>query len=144
MSGRRLIVLVVALCLAGRGVPNRDGEAVRGDRWTSCVEELARDRADKRADAMRLPLIALLAAPRLPDERRQSGISCGDVVVPVPWLALVGRDGRWLRPGVPRDVCRKPHPGHRGDPRTTGHAGAQPDPRRGRVSGQLRTHLDRP
>jgi hypothetical protein len=140
------VLMVVAVGLAGCGVPNRDGEAVRGDRWTSCTEELARDRAEKRPDAVRLPLIgknttaaavvvcavegsrpiryggyetvetehraadlvALLAALRLPDERPESDVNCGDVVIPVPWLALVDRDGSWFRPGVPRDVCRQP------------------------------------
>ncbi|MDG4783409.1 hypothetical protein O7614_27525 [Micromonospora sp. WMMD961] len=50
----------------------------------------------------------LLAALRLPDQRADGEIACTlDLVIP-PWLALVDERGRWLRPYLPTDSCRKP------------------------------------
>jgi hypothetical protein len=52
-------------------------------------------------------LTALLAALRLPDEGRTAEVCTADLPG-VPWVALVDRDGRWIRPGVPVDSCVKP------------------------------------
>jgi hypothetical protein len=58
---------------------------------------------ERRAD----DVAALVAALRLPDEEPTSG-ACTMELVTVPWLALLDADGRWIRPGVPVDSCRKP------------------------------------
>ncbi|WP_157742457.1 hypothetical protein [Micromonospora chokoriensis] len=51
---------------------------------------------------------ALLAALRLPDQQADGQVACTlDMVIP-PWLALVDEQGRWLRPYLPTDSCRKP------------------------------------
>jgi hypothetical protein len=52
-------------------------------------------------------LTALLPTLRLPDEPATAE-ACTEELPLVPWLALVDRDGRWIRPGVPIDSCRKP------------------------------------
>jgi hypothetical protein len=58
---------------------------------------------EKRAD----DVAALVAALRLPDEEPTTG-ACTMELITVPWLALLDADGRWIRPGVPVDSCRKP------------------------------------
>ncbi|WFE52179.1 hypothetical protein [Micromonospora sp. WMMD1155] len=59
---------------------------------------------ERRAD----DIAALLAALRLPDQRADGEIACTlDMVIP-PWLALVDEQGRWMRPYLPTDSCRKP------------------------------------
>ncbi|WP_089019374.1 hypothetical protein [Micromonospora coriariae] len=50
---------------------------------------------------------AIVGALRLPDEPR-SGEGCGDGSRNPPWLVLLDRDGRWLRPGVPVNDCGLP------------------------------------
>jgi hypothetical protein len=50
---------------------------------------------------------ALVTALRLPDEE-PTAQACTEEFHLVPWLALLDRDGRWVRPGVPIDSCRKP------------------------------------
>ncbi|WBB66816.1 hypothetical protein [Micromonospora sp. WMMD812] len=50
---------------------------------------------------------ALVAALRLPDERRAAGPCTLDMVIP-PWLALLDQQGRWVRPGIPVGPCGKP------------------------------------
>ena len=52
-------------------------------------------------------LTAVLAALRLPDEPATDQACTMDLPA-VPWLALLDRDGRWIRPGVPIDACGKP------------------------------------
>ncbi|BEL02696.1 hypothetical protein Q0Z83_008870 [Actinoplanes sichuanensis] len=56
-----------------------------------------------RADDLEL----LLPTLRLPDEAATAE-ACTEELPLVPWLALVDRDGRWVRPGVPVDSCHKP------------------------------------
>ncbi|MEV6812881.1 hypothetical protein [Micromonospora sp. NPDC051296] len=58
---------------------------------------------EERAD----DVAALVVALRLPDERSTEGI-CTMELPFVPWLALLDAQGRWVRPGVPIDVCGKP------------------------------------
>jgi hypothetical protein len=50
---------------------------------------------------------ALLPTLRLPDEGATAD-ACTEELQLVPWLALVDRDGRWIRPGIPVDSCHKP------------------------------------
>lgn len=50
---------------------------------------------------------ALAAALRLPSEKPTSG-ACTMELITVPWFALLDADGRWVRPEVPVDSCRKP------------------------------------
>ncbi|GIE76848.1 hypothetical protein Aph02nite_27980 [Actinoplanes philippinensis] len=52
-------------------------------------------------------LTALLSALRLPDEASTAEICTADLPG-VPWVVLVDRDNRWVRPGVPVDACVKP------------------------------------
>lgn len=52
-------------------------------------------------------LTALLTTLRLPDEVATAE-ACTMELPAVPWLALLDSDGRWTRPGVPIDACRKP------------------------------------
>ena len=52
-------------------------------------------------------LTALLPTLRLPDEAATAEACTADLPA-VPWLALLDSDGRWIRPGVPIDACRKP------------------------------------
>ncbi|GIF39506.1 hypothetical protein [Actinoplanes xinjiangensis] len=52
-------------------------------------------------------LSALLPALLLPDEAATAQACTADLPG-VPWLALVDRDGRWVRPGIPIDSCSKP------------------------------------
>jgi len=49
---------------------------------------------------------ALLAALRLPDQPLTAGACTADLPT-VPWFALLDAEGRWIRPGVPGDVCGK-------------------------------------
>lgn len=49
----------------------------------------------------------LVATLRLPDEKRTNG-ACTMELPYVPWLALLDEQGRWVRPGVPANACRKP------------------------------------
>jgi hypothetical protein len=49
---------------------------------------------------------ALVAALRLPDEQVTDGACTADLPM-VPWFALLDEQGRWVRPGVPRDSCGK-------------------------------------
>ncbi|MFF4877656.1 hypothetical protein [Micromonospora sp. NPDC000668] len=52
----------------------------------------------------------LIAALRLPDQQADGEIACTlDMVIP-PWLALLDERGRWLRPYLPVNECRKPRP----------------------------------
>jgi hypothetical protein len=59
--------------------------------------------SESRADEVS----ALVTALRLPDEPPTNGVCTADLPA-VPWLALLDADGRWVRPGVPRDGCGKP------------------------------------
>jgi hypothetical protein len=52
-------------------------------------------------------LTAVLPTLRLPDESATAEVCTMDLPG-VPWLALLDRDGRWIRPGVPVDACGKP------------------------------------
>ncbi|GIF22474.1 hypothetical protein BJ973_002799 [Actinoplanes tereljensis] len=52
-------------------------------------------------------IAGLLATLRLPDEKPTNGACTADLVL-VPYLVLLDADGRWIRPGVPVDACRKP------------------------------------
>jgi hypothetical protein len=52
-------------------------------------------------------LSVLLPTLRLPDEPATAEACTADLPA-VPWLALVDRDGRWIRPGIPIDSCSKP------------------------------------
>ncbi|MEU5906107.1 hypothetical protein ABZ780_17210 [Micromonospora sp. NPDC047467] len=59
---------------------------------------------ERRADE----IASLVAALRLPDQRADRDVACTlDLLVP-PWLALLDEQGRWLRPYLPMDSCRKP------------------------------------
>ncbi|MFC4066492.1 hypothetical protein [Actinoplanes subglobosus] len=53
-------------------------------------------------------LTALLAALRLPDEAAITDQVCTADLPGVPWVALLDREGRWVRPGIPVDSCMKP------------------------------------
>ena len=48
----------------------------------------------------------LVAALRLPDEPNTRGMCTADNPT-VPWFVLIDAQGRWVRPGVPRDQCSK-------------------------------------
>lgn len=50
---------------------------------------------------------ALVAALRLPDEPATTG-PCADVLQTVPWFVLLDAHRRWVRPGVPFDLCHQP------------------------------------
>ncbi len=54
---------------------------------------------DRAGDVARL-----VAALRLPDEPR-TGQPCGQAHASIAWFVLLDAQGRWLRPGVPRDEC---------------------------------------
>jgi hypothetical protein len=58
---------------------------------------------EERAD----DVTALVTALRLPDEKPTDG-PCTMELPFVPWFVLLDGQGRWVRPGVPIDVCRKP------------------------------------
>jgi hypothetical protein len=58
---------------------------------------------ESRAD----DVTALVQSLRLPSEKRTNG-SCTMELVSVPYLALLDEQGRWVRPGIPADVCGKP------------------------------------
>ncbi|MGQ5262725.1 hypothetical protein ACTWLT_18460 [Micromonospora sp. ZYX-F-536] len=82
----------VAAVVCGREIQPRPG----GGRDQVATERRAEEIA---------PLVAAL---RLPDKRADGEIACTlDMVVP-PWLALLDERGRWLRPYLPTDECRKP------------------------------------
>ncbi|MFG2045415.1 hypothetical protein [Dactylosporangium sp. NPDC048998] len=49
---------------------------------------------------------ALTEALRLPDQP-MTAVSCTADLPGVPWFAVFDADGRWLRPGIARDVCGK-------------------------------------
>lgn len=49
----------------------------------------------------------LVTALRLPDEPRTDN-PCLLSLVLVPWFALLDAEGRWTRPGVPRNACGQP------------------------------------
>jgi hypothetical protein len=64
--------------------------------------------SEMTADEVRADdLSALLPALRLPSEQATAQACTADLPA-VPWLALVDRDGRWIRPGIPIDSCSKP------------------------------------
>jgi hypothetical protein len=52
-------------------------------------------------------IAGLLPALKLPDEKPTDGACTADLVLP-PWLVLLDAQGRWIRPGVPFDLCGKP------------------------------------
>lgn len=54
-------------------------------------------------------ITALLTALRLPDDTSTVGI-CTAEMPWVPNLLLLDAQGRWIRPGLPVDGCRKPRP----------------------------------
>ncbi|MEU2610514.1 hypothetical protein ABZ570_02835 [Micromonospora sp. NPDC007271] len=58
---------------------------------------------EERADDVATLMVAL----RLPDEKPTNG-ACTEEMPFVPWLALLDAQGRWVRPGIPTDACRKP------------------------------------
>ncbi|GLW35010.1 hypothetical protein [Actinoplanes regularis] len=53
-------------------------------------------------------LTVLLPALRLPDEAAAFEVNCTLELPAVPWLVLLDSEGRWIRPGIPTDVCGKP------------------------------------
>ncbi|MEV7629612.1 hypothetical protein [Actinoplanes sp. NPDC089786] len=55
-------------------------------------------------------LSTLLPALRLPDEKPTDGRLCTLEGHEVPWMVLLDEQGRYVRPGVPVDACRKPRP----------------------------------
>ncbi|SCE98453.1 hypothetical protein GA0070607_3989 [Micromonospora coriariae] len=61
---------------------------------------------ERRAD----DVAALVTALRLPDESSTNRGGCFMMLALAPWLAVVDADGRWMRPGIPLDSCRKPRP----------------------------------
>jgi len=72
-------------------------------------------RADGGTDAIltesrATDVAALVDTLRLPDQAgRQGGqVVCTMDLPLVPWLVLIGPDGRWTRPGIPVDGCGKP------------------------------------
>lgn len=52
-------------------------------------------------------LSTLLPTLRLPSEQPTAQACTADLPA-VPWLALIDKDGRWIRPGIPVDSCAKP------------------------------------
>lgn len=58
--------------------------------------------AESRAE----DIAALVAALRLPDEQPTDGACTSDLPI-VPWFVLLDEQGRWIRPGVPKDSCGK-------------------------------------
>ncbi|WP_158566244.1 hypothetical protein [Micromonospora craterilacus] len=58
---------------------------------------------EERAD----DVAALVLSLRLPDQKSTES-ACTLELPFVPWLALLDAQGRWVRPGVPTDVCGKP------------------------------------
>ncbi|MET8151289.1 hypothetical protein ACIBSW_31730 [Actinoplanes sp. NPDC049668] len=58
---------------------------------------------EERAD----DVTALVSALRLPDDDATAS-DCTLELPFVPWLVLLDGQGRWVRPGVPTDACRKP------------------------------------
>ncbi|MGW3805808.1 hypothetical protein [Micromonospora sp. NPDC005113] len=57
---------------------------------------------ERRAD----DVAALVTALRLPDEPSPNRGGCLMMLSLAPWLAVVDADGRWMRPGIPIDLCR--------------------------------------
>jgi hypothetical protein len=57
---------------------------------------------ESRAD----DVAVLVAALRLPDEQPTDGACTADLPM-VPWFVLLDEQGRWVRPGVPKDSCGK-------------------------------------
>jgi hypothetical protein len=76
-----------------------------GSEYLIGTEDRARDVAE------------LVAALRLPDEPNTHGICTSDNPT-VPWFVLLDAQGRWVRPGVPRDQCGK----HRAEVRAAAKA----------------------
>ena len=58
---------------------------------------------EERAD----DVTALVSTLRLPDEE-PTDLACTLEAPLVPWVVLLDEQGRWVRPGVPVDECRKP------------------------------------
>jgi hypothetical protein len=58
---------------------------------------------ESRAD----DVTALVAALRLPDEPPTDGVVCTMDRPLIPFFVLLDEQGRWVRPGVPRDGCGK-------------------------------------
>lgn len=50
----------------------------------------------------------LLAALRLPDA--PAATDCEDEPAAAPWIALIDEQGRWIRPGLPKDGCGQVRP----------------------------------
>jgi hypothetical protein len=76
---------------------------------------VCQSRPEKRADggedlvateSTTTEITALLAALRMPDEPLSGAICPADLPI-VAWFALLDAQGRWVRPGVPQDVCGK-------------------------------------
>jgi hypothetical protein len=80
---------VVLCAVATRSYPG-EGE------WLVAVEQRARSGFDELLGELRRP-----SSPR-------TAQACTLELVPAPWFALVGSDGRVVRPAVPTDECRKP------------------------------------
>lgn len=73
-----------------------------------CREEVQR-RADGGADRVATEsradeVAALVALLRLPGEPPTDGPCTADLRT-VPWFVLLDDQGRWIRPGVPKDSC---------------------------------------
>lgn len=58
--------------------------------------------AESRSD----DVAALVSALRLPDQPPATGACTMDLPI-APWFALLDAQGRWVRPGIPKDACGK-------------------------------------
>jgi hypothetical protein len=50
----------------------------------------------------------LMTALRMASHHSPSDIACPMIVVPLPWLELVGQDGQLIQPEIPRGLCGQP------------------------------------
>ncbi|MEE6263873.1 hypothetical protein [Plantactinospora sonchi] len=83
------VATTAVLCLQGpRTRPDRGEDLVHFEKRAENVDEL-------------------VTALRLPDEPR-TGDPCPLNLVLVPWFAVLDAEGRWTRPGVPRNACGQP------------------------------------
>jgi hypothetical protein len=128
MRRSSVVLLLVAAFLVSCGKGGGGAAPVVHPAWTSCAGQAADTAELPRLDDSFQPVAAvvcpvspqlqagvesratevtaLVAALRLPDERRTADACTLELYQP-PFLALLDAQGRWVQPGLPGDACGK-------------------------------------